>query len=378
MSILANCPDCKKNFRVPHAETVWHCKACGGELEWVQSPECPECGEDLAPKAAFCENCGHALSGEGWRAEEAEAKVAAAHMRKTRKQLRSMNLPMMLWMSMFYSLLLLLISVLMAADLSATEPAPQGWMWAGFAAAYCLANAVAIAKVKTNPFALVLILAAMRTLMAALELFSEESSLTSLVGNAAYAVALWFLVANVAKLERLARENPDLYQSRLQRGEISRKGVDASHSISRRGKSQSRARSKKTGLRLAGIFGGLAALAATGFFGFQFVSAAPGPEPTLEQFQAAWNRADVPAVAGFFGAERKAKWTSNIEKVQIKYGWGDKLPPLSGFEITARGENRIAVRFLGEGGAVGTKFRLEDGRWRASSLKLKEVKHWQP
>jgi ribosomal protein L37AE/L43A len=75
MSNVAQCPECKKKYKVPHLDKAWQCKACNVPLTLPEaaSPEakpepkkrvsttCPACGAVVAGRSSACKECGERM-----------------------------------------------------------------------------------------------------------------------------------------------------------------------------------------------------------------------------------------------------------------------------------------------------------------------------
>ena len=144
MALLASCPDCRKKYRVPHAEREWRCKVCDVPLE-LEEPEEPE---EEAPARS-----------------KAEQKVAAVKMRKAMGRVRILRA--FLFLAMLAAVVQLLIVV--------------GFAWSGrvplgigaLALAWCAVNVglvqLAIHSLERRPFPVTLSLASLATLSAAIQ-----------------------------------------------------------------------------------------------------------------------------------------------------------------------------------------------------------------
>ncbi|MCB9914707.1 MAG: zinc ribbon domain-containing protein [Planctomycetes bacterium] len=382
MSIAAVCPQCAKRYRVPHAERAWSCKACGAALELAhdeaesdagdEAPSCPSCGAEASPADAFCEACGHALSGSSETARRAEAKVAGAEMRKAMKRVRTLKT--MLWVSLLFSVFQLLVLVL--ASFRPEADAGTMALLLGLVGAICLLNLVAVYKVESHPLPVVLGVAALKTVDTSLLLMGGIVNLVS-IGVTAW---LWAAVVAAARLSRLAKEHPDLYLSRRMRGELDthRDRLAQGSSVGRRHRDRARSRDRGGALRLVAIGVALVALLGAGFWGLRSATGPTSPAAMLEDFRDAWNRADTAAVGAFAASANRDKWTSNVEKLQERYAWGDALPPLERVEVELFDGAAARAKLHGPAGALGVRLTWEEERWCLASLDLRSVKDWRP
>lgn len=374
MALKAHCPDCDRTFRVPHADRTWNCKGCGGALDLLEpeAPRCPECDAEVEVEAAFCEACGFALREDTQVRSRSEKKAAGAEMRKAMKRVR--RLKTYLWFTFCGNGCVLLLTSLFVLTAEAQELTGLAYVVVGLYAVLLALNGLALHQLERRPFPAVLGMALLWTLLTSLDLLAGSINLFGI----ALTVWVWFVLSDVARMTRLAKEHPDLYLSKRLRGEHLSGSHGAGESLRARRREREAARSRGSGLRLAGIFGGVLLLLGLGTWGYR-VSAAPSSvETTLEEFQAAWNRVDTQAIGDLAVSDRQETWKSNVEKLQRRYEWGSSLPPLDAFRVTGRGETRVTVDFSGPAGILSAKFRWKDGRWCLHGLDMRGVKDWRP
>jgi len=347
MSLLATCPECRKSYSVPHADREWRCQACDAPL-------------------VHSEPDGAATAGAEPSLERAMERIAGAKMRDAMRQVRYLRV--FLYLAMFGAATQLLGAVVIAWSGRVTpgEAALQLGLGAGLVGLVL----AAVYRLERSPFPVALTMALLQTLVAALALLSGKGWLFPCFWAADFWVATYF----AARVTRLAREHPDLYLARRMRGRPSKR------SAGRRARALEARDVTRRRRGTVAIFAGFALLTAVGFGGIFYSESKRRPEPTqaIEAFVEAWNRADLDALARQAPRDAQGTRAAKLARIGERYGWGERLPAISGHDLEEPRHDRLKVRFVTEGGPLEVDFLWDDGRWAADAMDFRGVKDWRP
>ena len=382
MPIRAECPGCKKRYRVPHANKDWQCKVCESVLVLGEEAEeaaeagpatrdCPECGLINPATAHFCEECGASLGGGEEKAaerEKHEEKAASAEMKKASVSIRRVRNFLLFALCMrglrLGGSMLGIINSRASIEFDMVSEVLTLAL-VGFDVGLLV---FVIYQLPRRPFPAALTLAVVSTLGAAFTLISSgltDGSILILVPFALFwPVVYWIVTMKAAALTRLAKEYPDLFLSRQLHGD-KKSTIGRSR---RRGKQES----KPPYIALGVI---ALAVMAVGVMGI--LNSPDSPEPALDSISQAWNERDFDALADFVKPTSREKWIKSLETVPKKYEWGDEWPEAATYEYEIRKET-VYVDMETEAGQV--PFRLnwtDDDRWVLSAMSFSDVKDWK-
>lgn len=389
MTLRAHCSACNKAYRVPHDRKPWSCKACGETLELeadsdaapvsVEGPEpereaapaCSACGTPHGPDARFCEDCGVDLaSGRRWlRQAPGEQRAAATEMRRAVRRVGFLRAVLVLYVIQG----VLLTGLSAVAVFRGGEPLLLALF---FSVTLLVLSVLGLLFVNRRPFPIALAMALIDTLSLALAFAFNDVSLWGAAWGLVRVALMWGATYQAARLTALAREFPDLYQSRRLRGEhLGARGRGEGESLSRKHKGRGARTRDRSGLWLA--LGGVVVAALAAFFLLR-PPGLPDPLPSVEGFRTAWNAGDVEAMAGFTRADRQARRRRIFESAKETYEWGDVFPEAGEFDVTREERGDVRVVMTTVGGDVPMQFEWQNERWELTSLSFKGVRAWRP
>jgi len=382
MAIRAECPGCKKRYRVPHANKDWQCKVCEsvlvlGEEEEAKAEDepatrdCPECGLINAATAHFCEECGQSLGGGEEQAAERqkhEEKAASAEMKKAsvsiRRVLNFLRFALCMHGLRLGGSMLGIINSRASIEFDMANEV-LSLVLVGFDVGLLV---FVIYQLPRRPFPAALTLAVVSTVSAAFILVSADlpdGGVLILIPFALFwPVVYWIVTMKAAALTRLAKEYPDLFLSRQLHGD--------KKSATGRSRRRAKQESKPPYIALGVI---VLAVMAVGVMGI--LNSPDSPEPALDSIRQAWNERDFDALAGFVKPSSREKWVKSLETVTRKYEWGEEWPEAGSYEYEVRKET-VYVDLQTEAGEV--PFRLnwtDDDQWVLSAMSFSDVKDWK-
>lgn len=407
MSMLAHCPNCSKNFRVPHGDKTWHCKVCDGELELEAAEDpgtadgaCHSCGEPNPAFAAFCGGCGESLAptkdapevepaappNEGRaprrrrkQVEDPELEERRANKAGLRRILRRVQ--RLKWMLLGNFILLLLVIALGLLGLFASGAKDLDTdttylaVTLGVMALLAAMNLAAIKLVDRQPLAITSAIAGTYTLLAFWNVIDSGTLSLWLL----WAAMVWAMVPDAAAITKLAKEDPDGYLARKMRGEHlrheGREGAGENRALMSQRKERTQERK-----RFLLIGTAVALVAGLGYAGYWVSQAPPSPGDRIEAFRSAWNRSDIDAVAELAGPQSSDKFARQMRILQKRYEWEGQLPPLDSGEWKQPGREatRANVDYAGPDGPLEVAFKLRGKVWLLSQIDAAGVKSWRP
>jgi len=334
------------------------------------APRCSACGEPHEAGARFCEDCGADLSsGErAGRRSPGEQRAAAVEMRRAVRRVGFLQAILVL-----YLLQCLLLTSILSLALLGGEPVLPAFLVSGLLLSL---SVLGLVLVRRRPFPIALTMALIESLSFVLMLGFGGASYWALGWSALRVALMWGATFQAARLTGLAREFPDLYQSRRLRGEhLGPRGRTQGESLSGKHKGRGTRTRDRSGLWFA--VGGVALAGVVAFFLMRPPSL-PDPMPSVEGFRSAWNGGDVAAMASYTRADRQARRRRIFVKAQESYEWGDVFPEAEELEVTgdSRGDLKVVMHTVG--GDVPMQFEWQNERWELTSLSFKGVKDWRP
>ncbi|MFG0317302.1 MAG: hypothetical protein ACF8XB_08520 [Planctomycetota bacterium JB042] len=382
MGVRASCDGCGRTFEVPDARKAYRCK-CGGRVvvgeagRAAPEPEpespldgertCPACGAiEVDVASRYCEECGASLdAGEASPEEKAERQRANRELAKAKDSVRAVRGLYVFGAAMGGLFLVLITIAMFRAD--QTIPTVLLVVWALTAVGVAVDTTGAL-RIFREPLLWSVLIASLATCRLGLRLI--DGSHWILVGlSLLWCLALWSVLGRVMRVRRLMHRYPELWHAaaiaRRRTRERGGRRVVESGPLGRR----RRAERAETGRRLvlAGIV--VAVLAGLGV-AWKVATRPPTFEDALSSFVEDWNRSDVAAIAARFDEGRRSKVERWLTRSSSRRDWSERLPSLGGEIVERRTETSARVSFDTEDGRLVTSWRLRDGGWDLSSVKV--------
>ncbi|MEQ8767850.1 MAG: zinc ribbon domain-containing protein [Planctomycetota bacterium] len=378
--VTGTCQSCGKQFGIPRADRVFRCKNCGGRVAaevaaskpvdaTMSEGSCPSCGAPSDPSAAFCEECGHSLSGDpaGTPAGDPhEQRLLGSELRRAFQRVQSVR-----WVFWFNAVLyaLAFVSLLLASD--------DDTLATALTVTYGLLSVTLVVgafQVLSRPFAWSVVIAPIATLTAILSL-----NLWTILG----AVGAWLALGSAASARKLLAkiDGPirisqkyiavDGHIERI-RGQQIRPGRTTS-----RVRDQQKARRAKARKSLIIYAAGTVVALVLIIVLIIQLSKPPELRPSADAFAKAWNatsgstRQVAEELGGFFQADSQAKMARSILRRFERYGWESGRPRLSEPEIRKASEERAWAEFKlpGVSEKLETSWGLMNGEWRLRAIR---------
>ncbi len=382
MGVRASCDGCGRTFEVPDARKAYRCK-CGGRVvageaeREAPEPEpsaprdgertCPACGAiEVDDASRYCEECGAALDeGEASPEEKAARQRANRELAKAKESVRAVRGLYVVGAAMGGVFLTLLTIAMLGAD--QTIPTVLFVVW-GLTAVGVAVDTTGALRIFREPLLWSVLIASLATCRLGLRLI--DGSHWVLVGlSLVWCLALWSVLGRVMRVRRLMHRYPELWHAAaIARRRTRQRGgrrVVESGPLGRRRRVEQAETVRK--LVLAGIIvavlGGLGAA-------WKFATRPPAFEDALSAFVEDWNRSDVAAIAARFDEGRRARLERWLTRSSSSRDWSERLPSLGEEFVERRTETSVRVSFGTEDGRLVTLWRLEDGAWDLSSLKV--------
>ncbi len=398
MSNVAQCPDCKKKYKVPHTDKTWQCKVCQVPLI-VQDPvsvesvpkseqkvrpksgklvstTCPACGATAAGLLSQCKECGEPIGSDPYASPKNSGRPA--HRRATagsresieqsaargaaKKELRKLGfLRFLIVFGLFGSCIevvmdisllvktdgLLLLALMLVLDLVTVW-----FLWS---------THKALASVYGRPRPFVIVLACLYTLNAVL----QEQQLFQLI-TGLFAAIYWMFVATLGKIQAIKDENPEAFADPDQV-----RSIAADEKLHRRRMAEAARVSKERNRRLV-ILGGICGVLLLGFLGYKVTNKPDKPDKAILVFQTSWNAGDFAAVASLATPGRRAAWLKKLKNRDKKRGWGGRPPILGTALIESESESSVRVAYPVDDGSLGVRFGLEGKVWVLTSMNYSD------
>ncbi len=408
------CDSCGKGYKgLPDADRTYACKVCDGEVralpdgDGVASSECAECGAAIVEGAAFCDQCGAPLSDAGSEGGEDPGEDGGASRGPTtgrgveedplvhqrQKAILRQALTAAKSIRVIYWIVVVLGAIGFALIALFSSALPDAGIYLAVAGAFLSLYVAGAIFVLRRPFFWTVLLASVHAASLAIDL---------LMGGFPGAVEIVILVllgsalAPTARLNRLLREHPDLWEEYLEgvrmrtrqraarrrevrsrqsevreefRGRVKKGDVAEGKTIDRA--LQRRRDARARGTRKILVFGGgtvgvIAVIAMVVWF----VNRPQSLDSAMSGFLESWNTRRVAEVAEHFKEERRGRLERYLGKYLRERDLGDELPRMTEIESVRPGESNVMAALFDadEEPFIRVQFRREDKLWRVVGL----------